>query len=90
MLKHFTVVKPLGGNPTSKVHDTCVHQATKTHGRGLFRTREGVLMRSKPIDLIFRNHSCRQAFEEQLSEGHGLLLRTRYILASVPAGREQG
>ena len=90
MLKHFTVVKPLGGNPTPKVHDTFVHQATKTNGRCLFRPREGVLMRSEPIDLIFRNHSCRQAFEEQLSEGHGLLLRTLYILASAPTGREQG
>ena len=70
VLKHLTVVKPLRGNPAAQVHNPVIHQTPQTHCSSFLGARERVLMRSQPIDFIFRDHTRGQAFEKQLTQRH--------------------
>ena len=70
VLHHFPMLEPLGRNTATEVHHSVVHQAAKANRRCLLSSGKNVLMRSKPVNLIFRDHARGEAFKEQFTEGH--------------------
>ena len=70
VLNDLPVMKPLRRHPTSKIDNPIVHQATKADRGSFLSPREGMLMRSQPVDFIFRDHACGQAFEEKFAKRH--------------------
>ena len=70
VFNHIPMLKPLRRNSATEVDNTIIHQASQANCSGLLGPRKNVLMRSQPIHLIFRNHTCREAFQEQFTEGH--------------------
>ena len=70
VFNYIPMLKPLRRNSATEVDNTIIHQASQADCSGLLGSRKNVLMRSQPIHLIFRNHPCGKAFQEQLTEGH--------------------
>ena len=64
VFNHIPMLKPLRRNTATEVDNTIIHQAPQADCSSLLGSRKNVLMRSKPIHLIFRNHPCGKAFKE--------------------------
>ena len=73
MLNDVPMLEPLRRNSAAEIHNAIVHQTSKANCSSFFRSGKNMLMRSEPVDLIFRDHACRQAFQEQLTERHRTL-----------------